>query len=249
MRLILALIYTIFATVAIAETRIVSGKSEENLALNATFNGKEILVYGAVESDLDVPMDVVMIVRGPNQTITINKKESKLGFWLNSESLTFPNSPSYLAVLSSWGPNAIVSPEARAKYKIGIEEQIDLTKLSGNITHADDFLKAFIRIRENNGQFYESKNGVRMQGGVLFSADVPMPANLIEGIYTFNIYVVQDQKVTAHSITSIPVRKTGIGRWLFKLSDDSGFLYGLLSVFLSIAISLLASQAVRLFRR
>lgn len=247
--MILALITIFLASFAIAETRIISGKSEENLALNTTFNGKEILVYGAVETDLDVPIGVYMVVRGPDQTLTVNKKDRTLGFWLNSESVAFPSAPSYLAVMSSWGPNAELSQETKAEYQIGLKEQIDLTKLSGNITRAGEFRDALIRIRKDTGQFVESGNKVRIQGGVLFSADIPLPANLIEGIYTFHLYVVQDQKITAYSKSSIPVRKTGIGAWLFNLSDRSALLYGLLAVFLSITISLIATQIVRLFGR
>ncbi len=250
MRLIFSFILTLIAaSFAMAETRIVSGKSDEDLALNTTFNGKDILVYGAVQSDEDSPIDVVIVVRGPDQTVTINKKESKLGFWLNSESIKFPNAPAYLAVMSSWGPTVILSPEMRAEHKIGIDEQIDLSKLSGNITNAADFREAFIRIRKENGQFVESSYGVRVEGGVLFSADIPLPANLIEGIYTFHLYVIQDKNVTAYSKSYIPVRKTGAWAWLFNLSDQNGLLYGLLAVFLSITISLIATQFVRLFRR
>ena len=57
-----------------------------------------------------------------------------------------------------------------------------------------------------------------------------MPANLVEGDYAAQFFLVRDREVISSGGTIIRVEKTGIERWLYNLSRNRPLLYGLASV-------------------
>ena len=77
----------------------------------------------------------------------------------------------------------------------------------------------------------------------LFRTRIDLPANLVEGDYTTRIFLTRDGQVVDQFETTIFVRKTGIERWLFVMSQDHPFLYGLLALALAIAAGWMASAA------
>ena len=76
-----------------------------------------------------------------------------------------------------------------------------------------------------------------------------MPANLVEGDYAAEFFLVRDHAVISSGTTTIRVEKTGIERWLYNLSRNEPLLYGLMSVLLALAAGWLAADAFRLARR
>ena len=55
-----------------------------------------------------------------------------------------------------------------------------------------------------------------------------MPANLVEGDYAAEFFLVRDREVVSSGATLIRVEKTGIERWLYNLSRNEPLLYGLM---------------------
>ena len=76
-----------------------------------------------------------------------------------------------------------------------------------------------------------------------------MPANLVEGDYAAEFFLVRDRAVVSSGDDDDPVEKTGIERWLYNLSRNEPLLYGLMSVLLALAAGWLAAEAFRLARR
>lgn len=232
-----------------AKTRIVTGKSDADLALTATFNGKEILLYGAIETDEEAPPNVIISVRGPDQSTTISKKEHVMGLWVNSKAVKFRNAPSYIGLISNQKIDEIITQTQRLKYKIGFNSYIKLTGLSSNILDGESFSKALIDLRMEQKKFYLNESGVRVEGSLLFSGTIPLPADLIEGVYEFDIFVVQNKIITAQSSSVFPVYKTGLGRWIYHISAQNPVIYGCLAIALAILSALFVNQFVRIFRR
>ena len=83
----------------------------------------------------------------------------------------------------------------------------------------------------------------------LFQTRIEMPANLVEGDYAAEFFLVRDREVISSGATIISVEKAGIERWLYNLSRDEPLAYGLMSVALALAAGWLAAAAFRLARR
>ncbi|MDP5358845.1 MAG: TIGR02186 family protein, partial [Paracoccaceae bacterium] len=62
-------------------------------------------------------------------------------------------------------------------------------------------------------------------------------------------FLTRDGKVIDEYITTIPVRKVGLERWLYNLAHENAFLYGLMSISIAIAAGWGASAIFTLLRR
>ncbi len=104
-RAILALIF--FATQAHSET-IVLGLSQDSVSITATFDGSDILIFGAVSRTAPEPLDkgklgVIIAVSGPDQTVSVFRKQRRMGIWVNTDEVIVDRAPSFYAVATS-GP-------------------------------------------------------------------------------------------------------------------------------------------------
>jgi hypothetical protein len=75
-----------------------------------------------------------------------------------------------------------------------------------------------------------------------------MPADLTEGDYKTKIYLTRGGKIVSSYETLIGVRKVGLERFLFNMSREQPFLYGLMSLAIAIAAGWSASAAFKLLR-
>jgi hypothetical protein len=76
-----------------------------------------------------------------------------------------------------------------------------------------------------------------------------LPANLVEGDYSAQFFLVRDRAVISSGTTTIRVEKTGLERWLYNLSRQQPLAYGLMSVALALAAGWLAAAAFGIIRR
>ena len=118
-----------------------------------------------------------------------------------------------------------------------------------NITNAASFTQALIRIRTKSDQYQVIEGGVTLDQDTLFRAAIRLPAALTEGNYETRIFLTRGGSVVAQYETVIDVRKVGLERWLFTLSRENAFLYGLMSLAIAIAAGWGASAIFNVLRR
>ncbi len=251
---IFLLICAIFASPGLAQESLSSpeifyDQSESSVPLNITYDGHEILIFGAVEMPVNEDPDLVIKVIGPKENYTLHKKERKFGIWMNGPSMTYRKMPSFLATFSDAPLDTIIIPEEKRRYRIGIDQTVPIHGVGHNVTDAKAFSEAFTRIQRRERKYVLDEDGIKISGNVLFSARVPLAANIIEGEYDVEIYLLNRGRVLASVSSKLPVVKTGLERWLFDLSQNNGFFYGLLAIFLAITVAFLMSQFMRLFQR
>ena len=68
------------------------------------------------------PTDVVIVVKGPVQSITIREKEKMAGIWVNAERLRYRSAPSFYAIASSRPVRSLVDDRTRAIYEFGARQ-------------------------------------------------------------------------------------------------------------------------------
>ena len=88
-----------------------------------------------------------------------------------------------------------------------------------------------------------------MDEQTLFRTAIELPAALTEGDYQTRIFLTRGGEVISQYQTSIFVRKVGLERWLFALSRENAFIYGLMSLAIAIAAGWGASAVFSAFRR
>ncbi len=237
-----------------AQESVVTGVSTDNISLNANFDGSELFVFGAVRRDAPPPtdsgpLDIIITVKGPPRAVTVRRKDRRFGIWVNNATVVVRAAPSFYAIASTRPTDAILDQTDRLRYGIGMDEAV--RRVSGHPTIADtaSFTDAVVRIRERTGSYSVLDDGVTVAEDTLFQTRIDMPANLVEGDYAAEFFLVRDHQVISSAATIIRVEKTGIERWLFNLSRNEPLLYGLMSVGLALLAGWLANAAFRLGRR
>lgn len=230
---------------------IVLGLSKDEVAITATFEGSEILIFGAIKRDgpVEVPGDlgVIVTIAGPDEPVTVRKKDRRLGIWVNAESVEVDVAPTFYAVATNRPLNEILTPAEDLNTRISMQRAI--RSIGATTDNAASFTEALIRIRGSQGLYQTIPEGVSVAEEALFRTLIPLPANLTEGDYVAEIYLTRDKQIIDLYTTTIAVKKVGLERWLYNLAHENPFLYGLMSLSIAIAAGWGASAAFSAFRR
>lgn len=248
-----AFLWLAFATFAQANEAVVAGLSQDRIAITANFDGSDILIYGAVKRETPIPagrpLDVIITVEGPGLQQVVRRKTRLFGVWINTDAVTVDIAPSFYAVATTGPFGDIISDTEDLRQSISIPRAIRSVGAPQTIKDSPAFTEALIRLREAEGLYSLHEGAVRVAEQTLFRTDVDLPANLVEGNYDVRIFLLRDRAVVGSLTQTIFVRKVGLERWLFRLSQDEPALYGALALVLAAAAGWAASAGFQLIRR
>ncbi|MCL6282912.1 TIGR02186 family protein [Ruegeria sp. 2012CJ41-6] len=234
------------------EEEIVLGLSQDRVAITSTFDGDDILVFGAVKRETPIPdaepLEVVITVSGPSKPVIVRRKEKKFGIWVNVDSVLVDSAPSFYAVATSAPFNEVLTNTEDLRYKVSIPQAIRSVGADMKVQDAQEFAQAVIRIRKAEGLYSLREDTVAVDQQTLFRTSIEMPANLIEGDYKTRIYLTRGGRVVSQIVTDIDVRKVGLERFLYNLSRQQPAIYGLMSLAIAIFAGWGASAAFTVLR-
>ena len=231
---------------------VVLGLSADKVAITATFDGSDILVFGAVKREApisDVPLDVIVTISGPSRPVVVRRKERRFGIWVNTDAVDVDSAPSFYAVATTGPLDEVLSQVENLRHRISIPKAIRLVGASPHVDDPESFSEAVIRIRTANGAYSLQEGAVVLDQQTLFRTSVRLPANLTEGDYLTRIFLTREGEVVSKFETSIDVRKVGVERWLFTMSRAQPMLYGLMSLAIAIIAGWGASAVFQFLRR
>lgn len=251
LRILIAAI-TLAATPLMAQEDVVVDLSQNRVDITATFAGSNIFVFGAVKREAPLPegtgpLDVAIVIEGPLETVTVRKKEKKLGIWVNTDSVEVHEAPSFFTIATTRPLEDMLNEGDQRDYAIGLDFAV---RPQGPMAEGiESFAEAVSRIRQDEGLFSQREGIVNLTEDTLFEADIALPANLVEGDYNVRIYLVRDKNIVSDASVGIAVRKAGLEAWLYNLSREYALLYGLLSIFVALAAGYGASEIFRRLKR
>ena len=253
-RLALAIAMLWLAALPARAETVLADLSQSTVALTASFGGSEILVFGAIRRDVPVPPDasplqVIVTVEGPPQRLSVWRKGRRAGIWMNVEEVRIARAPSFYAVAATAPLESTLSATEDLRHSVSVPRAI---RSFGTMAMADDaprFLEALIRLRNEAGLFVSTAGTVALTEETLFRTTVDLPANLVEGTYRVRVVLTRGGQVLDIHHTSIAVGKAGLDLWLYTLSYQQPFAYGLLAVALAVLAGWGASAAFGLLRR
>ncbi|MHA6326706.1 TIGR02186 family protein [Roseivivax sp. CAU 1753] len=254
MRRSLALLVSLFLQTqpTPAAEDVVLDLSSDTVSISTNFDGSEILIYGAVKREdaipLDSDLDVVITVEGPYVPLTVYRKDRVLGVWANTDAVEVDLAPSFYAIATSGPFGAVLSNVEDLRHHVSVPRAIRSVGAPDSVENAQIFTDAVIRIRREAGQYLLREGDVTVREQTLFSTRVQLPANLTEGRYQTRIFLTRKGRVVSQIARDIEVRKIGLGRWLFNLSQNQPLIYGLLAVAIALAAGWTAAAATRLLR-
>lgn len=245
-----ALLLMLLPTSLLAE-EIVLGLSRDEVSISATFDGSEILVFGAIKRDggetLDGDLGVIVTIAGPDREVTVRRKDKRFGIWVNVESVDIGIAPAFYAVATNLPLDQVLSEREDVATRISTNRAI--WAVGPAESGSKNFTDALIRIRERQGLYQTLEGGVEVTEETLFRTSVSLPAALTEGNYQTEIYLTRGGQIVDLYSTVIPVRKVGLERFLYNLAHDQAIIYGLMSLAIAIAAGWVASAIFSFIRR
>ena len=231
---------------------VVLGLSKDRVAITATFDGSEILVFGAVKRETaipETPLQVIVTIAGPYKPIVVRRKDKRFGIWVNTENTKIEAAPSFYAVATSAPWDEVITPKQDAKHQVSVARAIKARQTAPADAEQERFPEAVIRIRSDENLYQLLENEVTVDQQTLFRTSIEMPSNLTEGHYDTRILLTRNGVVISTLNTEIDVRKVGLERFLFSLSREQPLVYGLLSLAIAIFAGWGASGLFSALRR
>jgi uncharacterized protein (TIGR02186 family) len=240
------------ATGAAAE-RLVTSLSDYRVSIASNFTGADLVLFGTIERDAATVArragyEIAVTVLGPRQTVRTFRKERILGIWVNADSRTFVDAPSYLAVLTNRPVDEIAGPDVLRRLQVGLAHTL-LPQLIGvdvaDVVRDDPFRMAFLRLRQQEGIYLERTNGVTFLTPTVFRAAIPLPADAPIGTYEVDVKLFADGTMIAREPSAFELYKVGFESFIASTARDQGLLYGLSTAALALFIGWLASVVFR----
>jgi uncharacterized protein (TIGR02186 family) len=223
--------------------------SQREVEIQYSFTGADLLLFGAIVYPdgrrPDRPADIVVVLKGPDQSITMREKQKVAGIWVNADSARFRSAPSFYAMASSRPIGRIVDERTAAIYEMGVDKlQLSPSSLNES-AELERFQKGLVDLRRRSGLFVERPGTVEITDGVLYRARLPLSARVIVGDYTAETFLVQDGRVVAAAVRDITIRKSGFERFMAVAAQQWSFFYGLFVMLMAVGMGWAAGAIAR----
>ena len=228
--------------------------SARNVAVTSSFNGTEIVIFGAVDNSQQPSAessyyDVVIVVEGVPGRLVARRKNNVAGLWLNTSGALFDLVPSYYAIATTSPLEEIVPDDYLSAHGIGfrylrfrpaIGQQYALSTEDLN-----EFHNAIVRLKQKQGLYVRNDFGVTFIGRSLFRSTITLPANVTVGPFETRVMLFREQKLLSQYSIRLNLEREGTERFMHAFAYSYPTFYGITTVVIAIVAGLLASALFR----
>lgn len=245
MRALAALLLLVLLTGA-RDPILVPEVSQHEVQLRQGFTGTELLLFGAVLSPEGTraaqDYDIIVVLKGPTQSIVVREKQKVAGIWINTDSTELRSAPSYYAIASTRPIADIVDDKTAAIYELGLK-WLQLSPI-GSIDPDEQarFSSGLVALNSASGLYRQDEGAVKVSEQVLYQARIGLPSRVPTGSYTAETFAVSKGRVVASASSQVEVRKIGVERAIAGFAENYGLFYGLLAVAVSVGMGWLAGR-------
>lgn len=225
-----------FITAPALANPIISGISTNEINIDTKFRGAKILLFGA-KGDAG---NVIVTVRGPKKNFMVTRKEKLLGIWYNGARVKFKDSYSFYSLFSTFNDQELTDGLLRDlelgknNLKFNSSEEIGTEEKS-------EFQVQLVEKLEKNNLYSSGASKVDFLDETLFKVMLNFPKNITRGIYTVEIYLINEGSLLSFQSIPIYVNQVGLSAKILDFAYQESFLYGLLSVALALIAGWLAN--------
>ena len=220
---------------------LVADLSKHLVAITTGFAGTDVLLFGAVEGE----GDVVVVVRGPNHTETVRRKDRQFGIWINSGRARVDNAPSFYQVAATRPLAEIAAPELLERQHIGLDHLDFAIKDGDGEAGPEIYRQALLRLKVRAGLYGERAQEIGFLGHRLFRTEMHFPANVPVGTYLVEVYLLDKGEVVGAQTTPLVISKIGLGAEVYDFAHRRAIAYGIIAVLLAALAGWLAAVAFR----
>jgi len=220
--------------------------SQHRVEVRQGFTGADLLLFGAILDPAGTraaqDYDIVVVLKGPVQSIVLREKRKVAGIWVNADSTEFRSAPGFFAIAASHPVRDIVDDKTAAIYELGLD-RLQLSPI-GAIDPADQrrFSAGLVDLMRRQGLYREDGHGVTISGQVLYQARIALPSHVRTGTYTAETFAIRQGRVITSAVTRVEVSKQGFERFVADQAEGNGLLYGLFAVIVSVGMGWIAGR-------
>lgn len=211
------------------------------VAITTGFTGSEVLVFGATDGQ----GDVVVVIRGPENTEAVRRKGRVFGIWMNERDLAFDNVPAFYALAASVPIEDVLPERVMKRHQIGVNNLRLVAPRDAGPAEIEEFRAALIRAKQRAGLYTEEPARILFLGDRLFRTDVWFPANAPVGRYVVQVYLIRDGEVASAEITPLVVSKVGFEAGVYNFAQRYSLAYGVLAILIAAVAGWAASAIFR----
>jgi uncharacterized protein (TIGR02186 family) len=236
-----------------AAERLVSSLSSHRVLITPSFVGTELVLFGTVEPDVaNAPRrgryDVVATVSGPRESLVVRRKERVIGIWVNTDSRSFVQVPSYLAMLSTRPLEDIASLDTLRRLQLGLRRTLLPQQIgpdTADVVRDDPYRNAFLRLKQSRGLYVEGPNEITFLTPILFRGSIPLPAGAPVGSYDVELKLFADGTLITRGGDAFEIVKFGFEQFVASSATNYGLLYGLATALMALLTGWVASIVFR----
>lgn len=220
--------------------------SQHEIQVRQGFTGAELLLYGAILNPEGTragrDYDIVVVLKGPTQSIVLREKQKVAGMWINADSTELRSAPSFFAMASSRPIAKIVDSKTAAIYELGLP-WLQLSPIGAiDPDEQSRFASGLVDLMARSGLYHQDENAVTIKEQVLYQARISLPSSVQTGTYTAETFAIARGRVVASAISHVEVRKLGFEGAVARFAEDQSFFYGLLAVAISVFMGWMAGR-------
>lgn len=237
--------------VAAREPQLVPDVSQRSVEIRYSFTGAELLLFGAILHPDDIsrrrPADIVVVLRGPTNSIIVREKQKIGGIWVNAATMRYRSAPSFYAMASSRPLQDIVGERTAAIYELGVGNlQLSPASNDSSSEETERFERGYIDLLNRQGLFQENQNMVEITDGALYRVHIRLPARVPVGRYSAETFLIRDGHIIAAAVRDIEISKSGFERFVAVTAEQWPWTYGIAAMLISL---LSGWGAATIFRR
>lgn len=225
-----------FLSISSIASPIISGISTNEINIDTKFRGTEILLFGA-KGDAG---NIVIAVRGPKKNFLVTKKEKLLGLWYNGARVKFNEAYGFYSLFSTFNDQETMG-DLLSNLELGKNNLKFYTEKDISEDKKTEFQLQLIDQLEKNNLYTADANKIDLFDETLFKVMLNFPKNISRGIYTVEIYLINDGDLVSFQSIPIRVNQVGISAKILDFAYQESFLYGLLAVAVAVVAGWLAN--------
>lgn len=215
---------------AARDDSLVADLSEDTIGISTGFTGASVLLFGATDGQ----GDVAIVVRAPNSSVVVRRKERIAGIWVNADELTFDDAPGFYHVAASRPLDDLLPKGILEANEIGVENIGFNPHSFLSDSEEDDFRAALVRNKQRAGLYAERTGDISFRGDRLFRTRLELPANVPTGRYAVSVYLIEDGSIVDWSSSSLVVEKVGFEATLTEFAFEQAPLYGIIAILIAL---------------
>lgn len=215
------------------------GLSTDNIQLTADFAGQDLTIFGALEG-VDPLLarqgryDVIVVLEGPARSVVVRRKSRVLGMWINTRSEMFDNVPISYSLATTRMPQDITDTQNYKRLSLGADNiHLEANNPYIGPVSLQEFTDALRERKQGNGLYSANFGGVEFLSQNLFRATLKLAASVPVGTHRARAFLFRSGTFIKESSANLSIRKSGFEQWIYRTSQQHGFLYGLGAVALA----------------